>query len=233
EVPDELDAQANGSTLLGVFRKEGTYPVTLMGEGAEGKSMRMPITFDVKPPSAEPVISLTPDGGTAPLEVTFDGSQTFIPPGETVAGFKWLFGDEAQGTRTPELAGARVQHTFKAPGEYLIKLSVVLISGKEFTAQRTILIRKPILSACLTASRLKVQAGKGVEFDSACSTGEASSVLWDVRRDDTPDIVQAQSGDEKYVYVFEEPGDYTVTLTLKDAFSNVDKKTVSISVTAP
>ncbi|NOS66792.1 MAG: PKD domain-containing protein, partial [Candidatus Peribacteraceae bacterium] len=61
EVPDELDAQANGSTLLGVFRKEGTYSVTLMGEGAEGKSVRMPITFDVKPPSAEPVISLTPD----------------------------------------------------------------------------------------------------------------------------------------------------------------------------
>ena len=230
EIPGDLDLHADGGGLIGTLRTEGKYTVTLMAEGAEGKSMRMPISIEVKPPSAEPTIILTPDGGTAPLAVIVDASQSFIPPGETVAGFKWLFGDEGQGNRAPQLGAARVEHTYQAPGEFVITLSVVLISGDEFTAKRTIVVRKPALSACLTASRLKVQAGKGVEFDSSCSTGEISSLLWDVRRDDEPDVVQAQSGDSVYVYVFDEPGDYTVTLALKDSYGNQDKKIVAISV---
>lgn len=231
EIPDNLDMQADGKTLMGIFRKEGKYTVTLMAEGAGGMSMRMPIAIEVKPPSAEPTIILTPDGGTAPLAVTFDASQSFIPPGETVAGFKWLFGDERQGnSREPQLGAARVEHTYQEPGAYIISLSIVLISGREFTSRRTIVVRKPDLSACLTASRLRVQAGKGVEFDSSCSTGEITSLLWDVRRDDDPKIVQAQSSDQSYVYVFNEEGEYTVTLSLKDSYGNQDKKTVSIYV---
>ena len=230
EVPDDPNLQAQNGTLTGVLRKEGTYTVTLLAQGAEGKSMRMPITITVQPPSAEPTILLTPDGGVAPLTVNFDASQTFIPPGEEVAGFKWLFGDEGQGKKDAELAGARVTHVYKAPGEYKIKLSVVLTSGKDFSVDRTIIVRRPTLSACITASRLTVEVNKGVEFDSTCSTGIPSSLLWDVRRDDQPEVVQAQSSDETYVYVFDEPGDYTVTLTLKDSFGNQDKKSVSITV---
>ncbi len=230
EIPDDLNAHAEGGTLTGIFRKEGKYTVTLMAQGAEGKSMRQPITIEVKPPSAEPTILLTPDGGTAPLAVTFDASQSFVPPGETVAGFKWLFGDEGQGKELPQLGAARVEHTYQAPGEYGITLSVVLISGKNFTTQRTIVVRKPTLTACLTASRLTLQAGKGVEFDSSCSTGDSSSLLWDIRRDDDPDVVQAQSSDPTYVYVFDEPGEYTVSLSLKDSYGNQDKKTITISV---
>lgn len=233
EIPDDLDVQADGSALLGVFRKEGKYTVTLMAQGAGGKSIRMPIAIEVKPPSADPTILLTPDGGTAPLKMTFDASQSFVPPGETVAGFKWLFGDEGQGNRDPQVGAARVEHTYRAPGTYVITLSVVMTSGKEFTARRTIIVRKPVLSACLTASRLRVQARKGVEFDSSCSTGEISSLLWDVRSDDAPDVVQAQSEDPAYVYVFDAPGDYTITLSLKDSYGNQDKKTVSITVTEP
>lgn len=231
EIPEDFEGQAQDATLSGVLRREGTYTITLMAQGAEGKSMRMPIVVEIGPPSAEATIMLTPDGGTAPLTVTFDASQTFIPPGETVAGFKWLFGDERQGTRNPELTGARVEHFYATAGEYEIQLSVVLTSGSEYTARRTIIVRKPTLSACITASRLTVQAGKGIEFDSSCSTGMPASLLWDVRRDDAPGVVQAQSSDVSYVHVFQEPGDYTITLTLKDDSGNQSRETVSISVT--
>ncbi len=233
EIPDDPNLQVQNATLTGVLRKEGTYTVTLLAQGAGGKSMRMPITITVRPPSAEPTILLTPDGGVAPLTVSFDASRTFIPPGEDVAGFKWLFGDEGQGKKEAELAGARVTHIYKTPGEYRIKLSVVLTSGKNFSVDRTIIVRRPTLSACITASRLTVEVGKGVEFDASCSTGVPQSTLWDVRRDDQPEVVQAQSSDQTYVYVFEEPGDYTVTLALKDEFGNQDKKSVSITVKPP
>lgn len=230
EVPAAASLQSRDGTLTGVLRKEGTVTVTLVGQGAGGKSMRMPITIAVLPPSAAPAIAITPDGGVAPLTVMLDGSQTFVPPGQTVAGFKWLFGDEPQGTRTPELGSARVEHTYQKPGEYTIRLAVVLTSGKEFTAQRTLIVRRSPLSACITASRLTVEAGKGVEFDSSCSTGKPESLLWDVRRDDDPERVQGQSGDPRYVFVFEEPGTYTVTLTLRDAQGAPEKTAVMITV---
>ncbi len=230
ELPEGTDFDARDASLTGILRTEGTYTVMLMAEGAEGKSMRMSLPIEVKPPSAEPTILMTPDGGVAPLTVTFDASQTFVPPGQTVAGFKWLFGDEGNTNRNPELSAARVEHTYKNPGEYAIQLHVVLASGKEFTVQRTIVVRKPTLSACITASRLTVDAGKGVSFDSSCSAGSPTSALWDVRRDDDPEIVHGQSSEERYIHVFQDPGEYTVTLTLRDSFGNQDVKTIAITV---
>lgn len=234
ELPEDTSLQVTDGTLTGVYRREGTFTVTLMALGAEGRSMRMPITITVQPPSAEPAIQMKPDGGVAPLEVAFDASQTFIPPEETVAGFKWLFGDEAGlGTKEAELGGARVTHTYQKPGEYVIQLFVVLTSGKEYAARRTIIVRKPSLSACVTASRLTVQAGKGVEFDSSCSSGSPSALVWDVRLDREPEVVRAQSEEPVYVHVFDEPGDYTITLILKDSFGNEDRASISITVSAP
>jgi PKD repeat protein len=224
-------ATVQGETVRGTFRKEGAYTLTLVGQDADGKTARIPITVQVKPPAAEATILVQPDGGVAPLKVSFDASQSFIPPDETVAGFKWLFGDEGGGTDQGQLGAARVEHTYQGPGDYTTTLQVVLASGKTYTATRTIVVRKPTLSACLETSRMKVQTGKGVEFDSGCSTGTPSSYLWDVRYDAQPNVVLAQSTTPKYVYVFDNAGTYTVSLTVKDQFGNEDSKSVTITVT--
>lgn len=232
EIPDDPNIQAEKETLQAIFRDEGSYVITLVAQGAEGKSMRQTITVNVDPPSAEPNIQMKPDGGAAPLTVSFDASQSFIPPNETIAGFKWLFGDETQGDRNPEIGSARVTHTYKSPGEFTVKLSIVLSSGKQFTSERTIIVRRPTLSACITPSRLSVQEGKGIEFDAACSTG-VTSALWDVRSDDQPSVILAQSEDNSYVHVFEKEGEYTVSLTVKDAWGGQEKTSVHITVTPP
>lgn len=232
EAPEATSATVDGETLHAVYRKEGTYTLTLIGQDADGKVLRQVINVDVRPPAAEPTIMLDPDGGVAPLSVTADASQTFVPPDETLAGFKWLFGDEGQGSNNQaELGAAQVQHVYENPGSYTMTLKAVMASGKEFSIQRTIVVRKPVLSACLTTSRVTVQAGKGVQFDSACSTGNPKSYLWDVRYGAQPDVVLAQSTTSQYIYVFDTPGSYTVTLTIKDQFANEDKKTVAITVT--
>jgi PKD repeat protein len=233
EVADDVPLQAENGILRGVLRDEGTYTVTLVAEGAEGKSARLPITFTVTPPTAEPNILLSPDGGTAPLAVDFDASQTFIPPGETIAGFRWLFGDERQGAgKSPEVGAARVQHTYNTPGEFTVNLAVILTSGKEFSVQRTIVVRKPVVIPCITPSRLTVEVGKGVEFDSSCSTAiDGSQRTWDVRSASEPTVVLAQGTGDVYVHVFNTPGEYVVTVSLSDQWSKEQKTSVTISVT--
>ena len=230
EIPEGVPLTANGQKLSGVLREQGTQTVTLLGQDAEGKVLRLPIKFQVEPPAAEPSILLKPDGGTAPLNVMFDASQSFVPEGETVAGYKWSFGDEAGYGKDGELGPARIEHLYESPGEYTVTLSIVMASGKEFTTARTIIVRRPTLRACFTSSRLKVAAGKGIEFDSACTAGVPLSFLWDVRYNPQPDVVVSQSTDKKYVSVFQNPGEYTVTLTVKDQYGNQDVKSVTITV---
>ncbi len=195
--------------------------------------MRLPIRLSVTPPAAEPTILLKPDGGTAPLNVMFDASQSFIPEGETVAGFKWSFGDEAGYGNDGELGAARIEHLYETPGDYTVTLAIVMASGKEFTATRTIVVRRPTLRACFTSSRLRVAAGKAIEFDATCTAGVPFSFLWDVRYNPQPDVVVSHSTDKRYVSVFDTPGEYTVTLTVKDQYGNQDVKSVTITVTPP
>jgi PKD repeat protein len=221
-----------GDTIEGTYRKQGTYTIILLGEDPEGKSMRMPISIAVGSASAALKIDATPDNGVAPLNVLFDASRSFIPPGEELAGYQWSFGDEGQSGRQAEPGPARVVHEYKGPGEYVVNLRAVMESGKQYSVDRTIVVRRPGLSACMTASRLTVEAGGAVEFDSSCSAGVPTSILWDVRSASQQEVVLAQSPNPKYVHVFERPGEHIVTLTLKDSFGNQDKKTLSITVTS-
>ncbi len=213
------------------YPDEGTYTLTLIAQDADGKTLRLPLTVTVDPPAAQPVILMQPDGGSAPLTVTFDASQSFAPPNDTIAGFKWLFGDEGQGQNAVQLGAARIDHVYQQPGQYTVTLTVVMASGKEYTAQKTIVVQKPALHACFLASRTKVQAGNGVQFDSSCTTGAPTSYLWDVRNSAHPETVLAQSPDKNYVYVFSGSGTYTVNLTLQDQWKNEDSQSVTITVT--
>lgn len=233
ELPPDAQSSVTGETLDATFRKEGTYTITLVGQDAEGKVLRQPIAVQVTEPVIQPEIQLTPDGGVAPLAVLFDASDSFVPEDEEIAGYKWIFGDETQGAHAEELGAAQVRHTYMSPGEFRVTLQIVTSAGKEFTTDHTILVRKPSLSACIDSSRTEITAGKGIEFDSSCVTGVPTSYLWDVR--DNADTSQplAQSALPRYVYVFDTVGVYTVSLTVKDAWSNQSKKSVVVTVSAP
>lgn len=230
EAPAAENVHSTGATLQAIYRAQGTYTITLVAQDPEGRTLRLPITVEAEAPTAVPSIQMKPEGGVAPLHVRFDASDTYIPVGETIAGFEWTFGDET-GREESELGAAHVEHTYRKPGEYTVTLRVVTQSGKEYVAQRTIIVRQPSLDACILASRVRgVRVGAGIEFDSSCSTGVATSILWDVRLDTMPGVVLAQSPDPKYVYVFEREGMYTITLTIRDEFGNQSTDTIQITV---
>jgi PKD repeat protein len=228
---DDTQKQVTAPTYETVFRREGNYTITMTALGPDGSTRRVPIQVQVTSPAPELTIDMQPDGGIAPLHVTFDASDVFIPSGEMVAGFRWEFGDEDR-NQTIELGGARIEHTYVNPGEYQLKLTVVTVSGKQFSALRTVIVRRAPLSACVTASNLRVEVGESVSFDSSCSTGSPVTTLWDIRNAKTPGTVVAQSDSPLYQHVFDLPGNYVVTLKLKDDAGYTSSKSVTITVIA-
>lgn len=230
EAPDATNVHSTGATLQAVYRTAGTYTVTLIAQDPEGRTLRQPITIEAKEPSPVPVIRMKPESGVAPLRVRFDASESYVPPGEVIAGFQWSFGDEGAG-KDYEPGAAQAEHLYKLPGEYIVTVRIVTKSGREFIGQQTLIVRRPTLDACISASRLRgLKVGDGVEFDSSCSTGIPSTVLWDVRLDALGGTVLAQSAGEKYIYVFEQPGTYTITLTIRDEWGNQSREILTLTV---
>ncbi len=202
EVPEATDVGSTEETLQAIYRKEGTYTVTLVAQDLEDHVLRLPIKVEVKPASNSLSIQMNPETGIAPLSVEFDGAETFIP-GETITGFEWNFGD-----RTPaQFGGARAKHAYTQPGSYVVTMIVRTTSGKEFRADKTLVVRAPLLNACILPSRTAGQAPLGVEFSSDCSTG-AVAYLWDFGDN-------AQSDQKSPIHVFQTPGTYRVSLTVK------------------
>lgn len=230
EAANATSAHATGAQIQAVYRKEGTYNLTLVAQDPQGKVLRRQITLEAMPPAAAPVIQMKPPGGVAPLHVTFDASETYIPPAEEVAGFEWSFGDFSGGP-SEQLSGARAEHVYEHPGEYTVTLRVLMASSKEYSTEKTIVVRKPLLDACIQASRtLVLTAGSGIQFDSFCSTGGGTAYLWDVRNTAEPALIVSQSGERSYAHVFETPGTYRVTLTVTDALGNKDSESLTVTV---
>ena len=125
-----------------------------------------------------------------------------------------------------------MEHTYALPGEYRVKLVVVTTEGKQYVAERTIIVRRQMLSACATPSRTSVSIGRAVQFDATCTTGDITSYLWDVRSVDRPNAIIAQSDELTYVHVFEQEGEFTVTLTVEDDEGYSDQQSFTITVSS-
>ncbi|MEI8230642.1 MAG: PKD domain-containing protein [Candidatus Peregrinibacteria bacterium] len=221
EAPEATTVGSLKDSVQAVYRKEGTYTLTLLAQDPDGKVLRNPITVEVLPLSSQVAILMDPDGGTAPLSVRFDASETVIP-NETISGFEWKFSDEKDSTAHQE--GANVTHVFKKQGTYDIGVKVLTTSGKEFYASKTIVVRAPSLDACIGASRTEGKAPLGIQFTSDCSTAtDAAIYSWDFGDGWTSDA-KAPTHD------FQKPGTYTVILTLKDGTASAVSDPLSITV---
>lgn len=82
------------------------------------------------------VITATPVSGEAPLEVTFDASESYDLDSDAIT-YKWNFGDG-------EVAqGETIQHGFGTAGSYTVKLQVTDSKGKSVTATEAITVSQP------------------------------------------------------------------------------------------
>jgi PKD repeat protein len=101
-----------------------------------------------KPPVA--VATASPASGTAPLAVSFDGTQSSDPDG-TVVSWAWTFGDGASGS------GAATAHTYTSAGTYTARLTVTDNSGSTGSSTVAVTVnpgpQPPAAPTNLTAAR--------------------------------------------------------------------------------
>ena len=107
----------------------GSIPAFLLLAIAGCQSEQPPGQGQNQPPVAS--FTATPQSGTAPLQVSFDGSASFDPDG-TIASYAWSFGDGNTAS------GVVTSHTFTNAGEITVRLTVTDNRGATDAAERVV-----------------------------------------------------------------------------------------------
>ncbi|NNE71493.1 MAG: PKD domain-containing protein, partial [Rhodothermales bacterium] len=152
-------------------------------------------------------ISADPTTGPAPLTVTFDGTDSSDPNGDTLT-YLWDLGDATSS------ADASVSHTYLTAGTYAVSLTVSDPDGESDTAALSYTVQANVApTASFTFSYQNYQRPISVFFDASASTDTAGDVLTY-----TWDFGDGQTGSgETLVHTFTDvAGDIPVTLTVTD-----------------
>jgi len=203
-------AGQTGQKVEYTFDKAGIYTVTLTVKDSQNQTNTATVAVNVSEPGVKAVISATPEEGTAPLVVNFDGSGSSAFNANIVS-YEWNFGDGSP----KSITGAQISHKYSDIGTYEVTLTVTSNQNATGTAKKTIYVREIPLRACFTPSRRSGDAPLAVTFDSKCSTGPVSKYSWDFGDGET-------STDRKPAHTFENPGTYNVILEVADDKNNVN-----------
>jgi phospholipase C len=185
---------------------------------------KKPTAQQIEAADAEPIV------GEAPLQTTFDASQT------TGAGVhaSWTldFGDGssvASGTGKPP---ASIPHTYTAAGTYTATLTVDNAQGKGTIATLGVDVSAPPAppaTTWITGSPINALAGKTVTFDGSLSIAGDWSIDFG---DGTDPVVGTGVPPASLAHVFTNAGVYHTTLTITASDNSVTKATATTSVTA-
>ncbi len=197
--PQTVDAAEWGETTTAhTFAKAGRYRVEssiLFSNGATATDVAYISINSPYVPAA--TLDLPQGGSVEDVAQYFTGNAT----GGAVTGWAWDFGDgtAAATTQAP-------QHTFAAPGEYLVKLTVTFANGATATDQGRVTIRANIAGQSYGSSlpREGVQ-GSEVNF-SAWSSTPGGTYAWNFG---DGGVASGSSA----THVFAEPGNYDVRVT--------------------
>lgn len=216
---------ATGSSTSHTYQNSGTYTAVLTIRDSAGQTEEADVVLTVSEPTAIvlPVaaISASVRAGEAPLSVHFDGggSTSVAPP---VSSYNWSFGDNSTGS------GGSVDHVYNEPGVYSAVLTVEDNNGVSEAVSTTITVTEASLPdppvAVISPSATAGTTPFNVILNASASTGSISSYSWDFGDNSTDD-----SG-PSVTHVYNEPGNYTVTLTVNDSFGQTSQQHVEMVV---
>jgi len=201
-----------------VYAAPGLYTVVLDVANANGTDQTsLPVDVQIAPPLVG--IAGTPTAGTAPLAVSFDGSNL----GGPVTGWSWDFGDGSSSTEEDP------SHVYAGAGLYTVTLTASGPGGVDaLTVPDLVSVVDPAPVAAFSAAPRVGVAPLSVAFTDG-STGPITAWSWDFG-----DGATSTEASPSHVYAV--PGLYTVTLSVvgpggSDTLSRVDL--VDVSFPAP
>jgi PKD repeat protein len=220
-----------GMNASHTYSTAGNYTVTLTVTDDGGATDTATTTIQVTTPpipNQGPTASLTatPSSGEAPLNVTFDGSNSSDPDGSIVS-YNWDFGNGG-GT------GINPSHTYNNAGTYTVTLTVTDDDGATDTATTQIQVNAAPVpnqppTASLSASPASGDSPLTVAFDGSGSSdpdGTIAAYSWDFG-DGTSSTVASLS------HTYDVAGTYTATLMVTDDDGATDSSSTVIQVNNP
>jgi len=124
---------AAGPVVSHTFETPGEFLVKVTAQNSGGVLGQTTVLITVSATSPTAKIAATPLRGSAPLTVTFDGSESEAAAGEIIT-YSWDFGDGSAAT------GPTVQHTYTSAGYYAAKLTVTDSYGGTSTSSVMVVV---------------------------------------------------------------------------------------------
>lgn len=199
-------ATGAGREVVHAYSKSGTYTARLFirdDSGLDSQSASAERVITVNQP---PVADAGPDLHVTASQVVFDASGS-NDIDNNIATYEWDFGDGETGS------GEKIAHTYRSPGTYTAKLSITDDSGTIRNGDEDErIVRINAMPVADAGFDIVATPGETITFDGSRSIdpdGEIASFLWDFRDGNTAE-------GELVDHAFEEPGTYTVELTVLD-----------------
>ncbi|MFP4202344.1 MAG: PKD domain-containing protein [Candidatus Acetothermia bacterium] len=163
----------------------------------------------------EAKISTTPEissGVAVGTTINFYGENSEDPDGD-IETYEWDFKTNKSEDATSTQKNPT--YTYETAGTYTVTLTVTDDDGATDSTTATVEVEETELDAEFTMSPDPATEGDEVEFDASDSTGDIDSYEWDF----------GEGGDsgsgETDTHTYDDPGDYTVQLTIENASGDV------------
>ena len=197
---------------LGEFQfNDGDYSVVLTDDASNGRVVADGIRIehvDNPPQVLKADFYAYNRSGSAPLTVTFDMEQV-----GDIDSFQWDFGDGGENsTRT------YINHTYSAPGTYTVSLEINGPLGTDSVTKIgyiTVGAAEPPLMAEFDSRTSQQGIAPYTARFRDQSSGDIVSWEWDLDGDGVVD-----STEQSPEFTYTQPGNYTLTLTVKDTNAN-------------
>jgi parallel beta-helix repeat protein len=184
--------------------------------GNMGASNMVHFTVDTTTPVADAGADQEANEGTL---VAFDGSAS--SDNIAIAKFKWAFIDGTDKI----LTGQKSTYAFNTPGTYTVTLNVTDTAENWDTDTVTITVIDSTEPVANTGQDRTADVGTAVSFDAGASTDNVGIVSYEW------DFGDGSEGTGKTAtHAYTSAGEYTVTLTVKDAAGNQATDTMKIAV---
>lgn len=204
------------------YGASGWYDVTLTVEDDAGNAdstTQEVRVYEPEPANVTATFEYNPEVPVAGDLVSFDGSDS--TGDNDLVAYDWDFSD---GTHTP---GEIVSHIFDEPGEYTVSLTVTDDEGYQNTTSKDITVEAEAedVEADFDYSPNVPASGEQVSFDASGSIGTIAEYRWDFGDDSTDETTSPSTS-----HIYDEEGNYEVTLTVENEQGYTDEITQIISV---